>query len=1503
MHRTDRSLSILTACTSKRGLPVRRAELLAMLLSLFLLTAAVHGSAEVPWVAIPPAQWQGSLDVQVSGLKHNATAVIALPARDAVPLNVTSAQPQPAGVYEVRLTLRASHVAGIVAFHSGLRLKAHGVPAADFPGQYFARAQQPEPRIAQIVQPEDGPLRLRLEAYTDVEVVKPVLATAQVKNAPDIDGGDAEGGDDAGLNPKTAVYYLVDSVEFRPLSHSGQVTKVSVDKIRYLPGDTLKGGVAVADAGGKGGTGVINLYFEHGLKDRTKVKSLPVTLKPALQELPFEFPVPKEELGYALVAEYVSADGTDHSEAAEFFAVATNFQRVAIFGGGLSTRDAILEEDTIRRDLTKARAEYFNATEYFAWAEDDMVAMSPKTDFWSSGQTNYRMHKQTIQRQIRLAHEQGLAVATYGKFIMSGLPGWETAYDYPNDHRAQYSYPVGMWEGVNVQQLDRRRDQDFRVYSKGPNVQGNALNTWWSTFMPINPDATPRMARIAAEECVRSIDMFGWDAIRWDGHPRGAGWAQCGSSGNYMAWAARKTQSLVRYFKEIVAAKYPNFAHGYNYLLIQPDKKYDWALEDYELDELCRGGGLLMNESIGNASAGWTFAEIAHNLQVEGDLCRERGGYYLGISFAMTPRDMLIESALWAAAGCRPYNAAMTREIRRYCTRYSQYTFDERLRRLATPEKVLTPQTATPLWWQPFVYETPPADGKRQLVVNLLNIPQQVKRPNNRDTTKPRPEWEMLPGTDPVTFALTLPAGIHATGVNLIDPQTLAITPLSLKDNHFEVPSVATWQVAVIDLAVAAGAPALASLYGPSKTFGVPRTGIKEEERKAEVVLDPTVEIWEVNKRIGELAPEWEVKRDKEQAALDALSGEARNQALLARRQPPEELMKTWWKGAAIPADLALKDKRPDFGDLTPRRNGRFDIFYGRGAMDYRLKLPLAIARLDRFQIHDAWLWGAVKQTPNMGLANNVPGQRYADFDLLLFTGIPHCAIGVENSYAMVDYVKAGGAAFFTGGEYAFGKGGYMHTVLERDLLPLQCTGMQDTVYADPPLPFEPGPDLADLNVKLDFTAKPVFWVRNEVVLKPGAKVFLKSGDRPILVGWQLGKGRVACLLVDYRGKSEKKVTAFFDWQEWPRLMEAVIRWLAPAAGHTDPPAATREVKGILAQLEAVSGDVAGDDDSDGPGAAPSHAAKSNDKVLKQRVTLIDQALAAGGPTVAAALAQQLASGGALPLQTRTRILSALQAARPAIAATLGHDALQQNSGLTQGCGYLLLALAGAPEFSKALMEPLPALMEAKDTTSLRRGDLVLGVALYPQPDLVDEGHRRVAAMNGKEAATRAEFAKVCAGDLPMLETSPYLDADTLLARLAWLAYLSRYDAKTFGTPFLREWLRCAQYQDYCERAFSNFAPLRKVKGAAVNETWNDLINRFGALQTLTRPDVDSLLTTAPAEVAAALTQVRFSSEVRAAINLLGNLEHNKSTRILQAIGKNALPDLTTFTTARLGGE
>ena len=1480
--------------------------------------------AQSTWTNIPKSGWEGTKDVEVPDLKREASAVVAFPANEALPL-VASGGTEDRGLYEVQLTLRPSHVANAIAFHSGVRVTHGDSVVAEYPGHWFARPHQPEPRRFTFVHSKRSPLRIQLEAYTDRNVVDMAHAQAGIKKGgpavgvttDDLD--DPVGGLDdlnlalqVALTPDKSVYYLVDKIEYRRLSGSGYVASVSTDKIRYTPGERLRGQALVRNAAGTAINGSLNLYLEYELQERKKATTVPVALSDGSKTIDFEVDLPTKELGYAIIAEYVSADGADKSQLAEYFSIASNFQRVSLFGGSISTRDQMLSDEVIEQQMESTKRSYFNATEYFAWAEDDMVEMSPDTDFWSSGQTNYRLNKSTLQRQIKIAHKHGIAVSTYGKFIMSGLAGWETAYEYPMDHRDAYNYPVGRWDTVNVGILDRLRDRDYRIYGAAPTVPGNAFHTWWAGPQWVTPDATPRMARIAAEEVIRSIDMFGWDAVRWDGHPRGGG--QIGRSGRYIPWAARKTQSLIRYFKDIVAQKYPGFGHGYNYLLIEPNKTHDWAVEDFELDELCRGGGLLMNESIGNASAGWTFASIVRNLQIEGDLCRERGGYYLGISFGSRrpPRDVIIESALWAAAGCRPYNDSMSLQTRRYLTRFSQFSLDENLRRIVTPEALLSTAKQTALQWQPFVYERVISSEKRQLIANILNLPMQDTRPPREGDVKLK--FDLPVGSDPVTFKLSLPAGMTATGVRCIDPQTLEVARLPLQSKQFTLPPVLAWRVVVVDIETTPDVPALVRRFGPPITFNTKRADLADDQRVDEITLDPSQTVEQATKRIAHLQPSWVLDKTKRRQEVDQMSTEERNRHLIDSRPTVEQLASSWWKGAAIPADNQLKGQTLDLPTMTPRRNGRMDIFHARGPLDYNLRIPAAWAKLDRFQVHDAWLWGAVQRNPNMGLARRVPIDQYPDFDLMLFTGIPHAAIGVKNCYALTEYVRAGGSVLFTGGEYAFGKGGYMHTVIERDLFPFHCTAMVDTVYHDPAGAFELGPDFAELNAELDFSARPAFWVRNEVVLKPGAKVFLAAGDRPILVGYEVGKGRVACLLVDHRGTSENGVTAFFDWSDWPNLLHAVMTWLVPDVGNEQAIARNDEnAKALLAKLEDLGfDDDLGDldlalDSDDGlslgnDSSDTKKAVELKGPDLEQRLKLINQGLDIGGDRVASALAAQLATVENLPLDTRLRIFELIKRASPSDLSSSAKDAMSIDHTYVRASGYVLQAATGSSSFRKTIQSPRGVTIETPDMRDQRLHDLAIAVVFYPKSDLVTEGRRRVAAWNKQESDTATKYLSRINGDADMLQTSPLLNADSIFARIAWLAYLSRHDAATYGGQFLKQWFMIDQYRDYCGRTHQYTIAqesLSKAAAAACTQRWNSLSRRLATLKRLTRDDAAAIIAKSTDQAAVALSSVRFSAEARAAINLLGSLSAKDTNQAISASATTRHPDMDLFIRTR----
>lgn len=1487
---------------------------LGLLCAVSAVTAAESG-----WTELPAALWTGSTKAEVPALKASYAAAVAYPKPSGV--TCRSVEALPAGLYQVRLTLRPSHVADPIAFNSSLRVVVDSTRVAQFPGYFFGRVHHPETRTFQYVQPRTGPLTLVFQAATDPGLCEKTFVAAKLKSGgPSLAGGieddrrRAPGTDldlELSLSPDKAAYYLVDKVEVRAITRSGRVTRVTRDKIRYRPGETLKGSATVMDVGGQGGDGTLNVYLEHGVRDRVKVRRLPVKLDNSPQVFPFEIALPDEEFGYAVVAEYVAADGRDRSEAAEYFNIASNFNRVYIGAeGSVGHGSTEVDEAAMRRKVDEVVAGYGNAVEHFAWAEEDMVEMSPETDFWFSGQTCYHMSKKGLQQAIRLAHGRGVAQVSYAKFTMSGYLGWKTAYDYPNDHRNQYFNPVGMWDSVNVPLLDRFRNKEFVVYEDTPRIGEHPFNASWRGFLPINPDATPRMVRIAAEEVIRSVEMFGWDGIRWDGHPRGGG--QCGGEGAYNALAARRTQALIRYFKDIVSARYPGFGYGYNYLLIQEKPGYDWALEDYELDELSRAGGLLMNESIRNRTGG-PFEYIARNLQVEGDLVRERGGYFMGIAGGLGIRDGLVEGALWAAAGARPYHEAIY-EVKRYLTRYSQYSLDETLRRLDKPEHVLAPLAGTRLWWQPFVYETAAAGGKRQLVVNFLNLPlREMRTPKGSEL---HPACTLEPGTEPVAFSLSLPVGYRATGVNLVDPFTLAVTPVPLQDNRFDVPAVGIWLVGVVDLAVEAGVPSLASFYGPPKTLGAPRPARKAGV-PSEVVLEPKKEVWEVNKDMAVLRGEPAGSKDPaaDQAALDALPWDERNARLLAKRNQtqPENFLGGWWNGGTLPEDLKRKNKPLDFGNLAPRRNGRFDIYYGRGALDDRLRLASAFAGLNRFSVRDAPLAGRFGSGGGLWLVNGVGWQDYPGFDLLVYTAIPHCAMGVDNAYAMVEYVKAGGAVFVTGGEYAFGKGGYNWTVLDRELLPAQSVEGWDTRYSRDPLPIEAGKDFGELNVAADFGAKPSFWVWNQVALRddPGLKVFLKAGNRPVLVGWTLGKGRVASLLLDHRGKSEKDVTAFFDWKDWPAVLRGVFAWLAPEALQNTP-SPRRDLpqettRSLLAELKGASIEDAIDRFDKAPvgeGLTALDGPKGEElrgAALESRVRVIQRLLDTSGPEVSASLAEQLAAVSNLPLETRFAIVDFIRRQPPANLADIGTRCLGAREGSIRGAGCQLLAMAGDPGFKKlfAGVSPGPAVPE--DGRMELGRDLALGLLLYDKPDLKEEGRRRVGAWNAEEQKQKGRYTHGQEFSLAAPEV-PLLDREILFQRVAWLAYLCRQEPKVFGAQFAREYLMTGQYEQYCDRSVENLAADQTLSAAGRSRQTAELVSLrtyLVRLRRLATPDMEALVKLQPDLAAAGFGSAHFTAEYLVAVNLLGAMDPTAAAGILDKLKEASNADLADFARAR----
>jgi hypothetical protein len=301
---------------------------------------------------------------------------------------------------------------------------------------------------------------------------------------------------------------------------------------------------------------------------------------------------------------------------------------------------------------------------------------------------------------------------------------------------------------------------------------------------------------------------------------------------------------------------------------------------------------------------------------------------------------------------------------------------------------------------------------------------------------------------------------------------------------------------------------------------------------------------------------------------------------------------------------------------------------------------------------------------------------------------------------------------------------------------------------------------------------------------------------------------------------------------------------------------------------------------------------------------MIERAFAVEGPEASTALMEQLATVGNLPPDVRLRMLDRVKKQPPATAAKLAAKCLESNESSLRGVGYWLLAMTGDPAFVKVVSAPgtIPGELDTASRERLR--DLAIAVTLYPKSDLVAEGKRRVAAWNEVEKTQRDQYAKRNGGDVEMLETSPFLDAEALFARTCWLAYLSRYEPATYAAPFAKQWLMQGEYQDYCSRMIESLWEDKQVSKAVAESRiheWGIYSVRCGYLTRSLQPDMESLLAKAGVETAGGLLEARFAPEIRGAINLLGNLDRAASAGILAKLKAARETDLSSFAAARAG--
>jgi len=168
------------------------------------------------------------------------------------------------------------------------------------------------------------------------------------------------------------------------------------------------------------------------------------------------------------------------------------------------------------------------------------------------------------------------------------------------------------------------------------------------------------------------------------------------------------------------------------------------------------------------------------------------------------------------------------------------------------------------------------------------------------------------------------------------------------------------------------------------------------------------------------------------------------------------------------------------------------------------------------------------------------------DCNAIILAGSSARGIAPETQELIRQWVNDGGGLLVTGGPCGLDGGTYHETILE-ELLPAFVEKELSLADLSPGGLIEPTTAAAEiLGDHLPWNQKPrVIWAHDPIHLKDGVKVLLVADGKPLLVAWEVGKGRVMLLTATPCGIPAQGKLPFWDWSGWPLLMADVLGYLA----------------------------------------------------------------------------------------------------------------------------------------------------------------------------------------------------------------------------------------------------------------------------------------------------------------------------------------------------------------------
>ncbi len=574
------------------------------------------------------------------------------------------------------------------------------------------------------------------------------------------------------------LYCAIDKVVIQPVSDVA-VTRLAVDKIRYRPGEKAAVSVAVRNFAAGERALKVETVFINDLDTVIPVDERTVKVAGGAQaEFACAGPAFVQKWGYAVRCRVVDGPKVV-TEKSEYFTVHDNMWATMNAGRGPTQFTAdVTRENAIAAALDNQRR-YRNWCESGFWAPDEFGDFTPDTEHWWGGQGCYYGSVTGTRTMIEEGHKRGISFAVYANvWGGDGPPAFEMIRAHPD---------WGHASGFDVEWFDR-----WDRNTMGTGKPGRGMHVWPMTVVNYG---NSEVFKHHGRELIGTHRMFGWDAVRYDSHDISA-----------------ENARVVDIVKKTVHAELPEFQFGYNSSvpLGVPQK-----IEPFKAE--CEGESLVMEEGIrqygggGMSNAGGSpYAAFAQRLLDFKEEARRYGGHFTAIGMDKCyPNDLVYQYILWLAGNTHPCYDWLDVSVANYAqfaARFAGQLWDLRVTTVPKPLEWVDLGEAAKLLWLPerFIHQRDCGNGRRQVIVHLINAPAETVLFTNDDQKLPPPRENLK-------LSVRLPAKATLRGAWLLTAEPeLQQTQLAAvaKDGRvaLTVPRLRFWDVVVLDLE---NAPAL----------------------------------------------------------------------------------------------------------------------------------------------------------------------------------------------------------------------------------------------------------------------------------------------------------------------------------------------------------------------------------------------------------------------------------------------------------------------------------------------------------------------------------------------------------------------------------------------------------------------------------------------------------------------------------------------------------------------